>query len=82
MEVPYLTETIEEECASIISLLFASKAETVIVPMHDVLCFGEEARLNAPATISSQNWTFRFVERDLSMRKGAWLKDLTEEYNR
>lgn len=81
-DVPYVTETLEEECASIIALLFSSKANTVIVPMHDVLFMGEEARLNAPSTVSNQNWTFRFTERDFGIRKAAWLKALTEEYNR
>ncbi len=81
-DVAYVTETVEEECASIIALLFASKADTVIVPMHDVLFLGEEARLNAPSTVSNQNWTFRFTERDFGIRKAAWLKALTEEYDR
>lgn len=81
-ETPYLTETIEEECKSVIELLMASKANVVIIPMHDVLCMGEEARLNAPATVSDKNWTFRFIEKDFSKRKAAWLKSLTEEYDR
>ena len=81
-DVAYVTETVEEECASIIALLFASNADTVIVPMHDVLFLGEEARLNAPSTVSNQNWTFRFTERDFGIRKAAWLKSLTEEYDR
>ena len=82
LDVPYLTETVEDECRSIIELLFASKADRVIVPMHDVLCFGEEARLNAPSTVSNQNWTFRFVTGDFGRRKAAWLKELAERYNR
>ena len=81
-ETPYLTETIEEECKSVIELLMSSKANVVIIPMHDVLCMGEEARLNAPATVSDKNWTFRFIEKDFSRRKAAWLKSLTEEYDR
>ena len=81
-DVPYLTETIEDECESIVRLLMASKADTVIVPMHDILCLGEEARLNAPSTVSGRNWTFRFTEKDLKMRKAAWLKEMVEEYCR
>jgi 4-alpha-glucanotransferase len=50
--------------------------------MHDVLCLGEEARLNAPSTVSGNNWTFRFVGSDFGKRKAAWLKTLTEEYQR
>ena len=81
-DTPYRVESIEVECASIIELLFSTKADTVIVPMQDVLAFGEEARLNAPSTVSQQNWTFRFVEKDFGRRRAAWLKALTEAYNR
>ena len=81
-DTPYRVENIEVECASIIELLFSTKADTVIVPMQDVLAFGEEARLNAPSTVSQQNWTFRFVEKDFGRRRAAWLKALTEAYNR
>lgn len=82
MDTPYVTETIEDECHSVIELLFASKADTVIIPMHDVCCFDDTARLNAPSTVSMQNWTFRFLEQDFGLRKAAWLKALTEQYNR
>ncbi len=81
-EVAYLTETIEEECQSIIELLASLKADTMIIPMQDVLCMGSEARLNAPSTVSNRNWTFRFVEKDFKRRKAAWLKTLTETYDR
>lgn len=81
-DVPYIRESIEDECESIIRLLMSSKADTVILPMHDVLCLGEEARLNAPATVSEKNWTFRFTLKDLKNRKAAWLRSLTEEYKR
>ena len=82
MDVPFITENIETQCESIIGLLFASKANLVIVPMQDVLCMGDGARMNAPSTVSGKNWTFRFVESDLKNRKAAWLKNLTAEYNR
>ena len=81
-DIPYLVETVEEECASIIELLFSTKANTVILPMQDVLSMGEEARLNAPSTVSQQNWTFRFVEKDFGRRRAAWLKTLVERYER
>ena len=82
MDVPYLVETVEEECKTVVRLLIASKADTVIIPMHDILCFGEEARLNAPSTVSSSNWTFRFLEKDFGCLKAACLKDLMKEYDR
>lgn len=81
-DVAYIDETVEDECASVIELLLSSKADTVVVPMHDVLCLGDEARLNAPSTVSERNWTFRFTEKDFKRRKAAWLKELTERYGR
>ena len=82
LDVPYLTESIEDECETVVRLLMASKANTVIVPMHDILCFGQEARLNAPATVSSQNWTFRFLDSDFKRLKAKRLMEMTKEYNR
>ena len=82
LDVPYITETIEDECESIIRLLICSKADTVIVPMHDILCFGDDARLNSPSTVSGQNWTFRFKEEDLRKRKATFLSEACKEYQR
>ncbi|MBQ4269807.1 MAG: 4-alpha-glucanotransferase [Clostridia bacterium] len=82
MDVPYITETLDGECESAVELLFASAADLIIVPMHDVLCYGDEARLNAPSTVSGSNWTFRFTEKDLKRRKAAWLNTLSTRYKR
>ena len=81
-DVPYLTETIIEECESVIRLLMSSKANTVIIPMHDILCLDNSARMNAPSTVSGNNWTFRFTEKDFKKRKAAWLASMAEEYQR
>ena len=81
-DVAYVTETIEDECQTIVELLMSLPASIVIVPMHDILCFGAEARLNEPSTVSGQNWTFRFTEKDFKRKKAAWLKQLIETYKR
>ncbi len=81
-DVAYVTECIDEECKTVVELLFASKADRVIIPMQDVCCMGTEARLNAPSTLSQKNWSFRFLQKDFGRRKAAWLKMLTETYNR
>ena len=81
-DVPYITETLDDECQSAVELIFASNADIAIVPMHDVLCLDNQARLNAPSTLSDKNWTFRFTLKDFKRRKAAWLKELTEKYRR
>ena len=81
-DVPYILESVDDEVQSIIELLISSKANTVILPMQDVLSMDSDARLNAPSTVSGNNWTFRFTETDFKRRKAAWLKGLTEKYDR
>ena len=81
-DVPYIVETIDDECQSVIELLFSTVANTVIVPMHDILSYGAEARINAPSTVTGGNWTFRYTEKDFRRRKAAWLKTLCEQYHR
>jgi len=55
-----------EACEKVLDLLYASKADTVIFPLQDALCMGEEARINAPSEVSPRNWSFRFKEEDFS----------------
>ncbi len=81
-DVPYIVETTDDECQSVIELLFSTVANTVIIPMHDVLSYGAEARINAPSTVTGGNWTFRYTEKDFRRRKAAWLKALCERYGR
>lgn len=81
-DVPYIVETMEDECQTVVELLFSTVANTVIIPMHDVLGYGAEARINAPSTVTGGNWTFRYTEKDFKRRKAAWLNGLCEQYNR
>ena len=80
-DVPYIVESVDDECQSVIELLFSTPANTVIIPMHDVLSLGAEARINAPSTVGV-NWTYRYTEKDLRRRKAAWLKGLCQRYRR
>ena len=43
-------------------LLLASVADTVILPMQDLLLFGEDTRINTPGRAEG-NWAFRFTQR-------------------
>ena len=39
--------------------LFRSKARLAIVPMQDLLALGEKSRMNTPALVSEENWSWR-----------------------
>lgn len=43
----------------LIRLLWGSVADTVIIPMQDLLGLGSEARMNTPSTIGGSNWEWR-----------------------
>lgn len=69
-------------CHSILRLLYASEADTVIFPLQDALMMGEEARLNMPGAVTSLNWTFRFLGSDFSEELCKLLKALAVESGR
>ncbi len=48
-------------CDAFINIVYASRANMVIVPMHDVLGFDSSFRINTPATTG--NWTVRYRKR-------------------
>jgi 4-alpha-glucanotransferase len=59
----------------------ASVADTVIIPLQDVLGLGSEARMNLPGRASG-NWRFRFSWDQLSPDIVRRLRDLVEIYDR
>lgn len=69
-------------CKTVIKLLFRSKAFLSIIPMQDLLFKGAEARINCPATISTDNWSFRFTKSDFDKKTAAKLKSLLKSCDR
>jgi 4-alpha-glucanotransferase len=64
-----------------IEALMASVADTVIVPLQDVIGLGSEARMNTPATAEG-NWKWRFTAAMLTSRHESRLKELAQLYDR
>lgn len=77
----YLKSDAREIHWDFIRALFASIADTVIIPMQDVLGLGNEARMNLPAT-DSGNWNWRSREEYFSQSIAERLSDLTRIYGR
>ncbi|MCB2231021.1 4-alpha-glucanotransferase [bacterium] len=67
--------------ADMIRLIMVSVAETVIVPMQDLLGLGAEARMNVPSTANG-NWTWRVVPEQLVAETLMWLADQTVRFGR
>jgi 4-alpha-glucanotransferase len=64
-----------------IRALEASVADTVLIPLQDVLGLGTEARMNQPATLSG-NWRWRYRAGALRAEIAQRLRELTELYER
>jgi 4-alpha-glucanotransferase len=64
-----------------IRLCMASVADTVIIPMQDILGLGESARMNRPAT-GEGNWQWRLTPQHISSSLIKKLRDITETYAR
>ena len=62
----------------LIRLAMGSIANTVLIPMQDVLGLGEEARMNVPSK-GEGNWAWRVTKAQLSARNAGWLRELAEE---
>jgi 4-alpha-glucanotransferase len=61
--------------------VFASVADTTIVPAQDLLGLGSEARMNLPATTSG-NWAWRLAPGALGGEQAARLRQFSELYER
>lgn len=65
----------------LIRLLMMSVANTVIIPMQDILSLGAEARMNFPSRLGG-NWEWRLKPKQISPSLIEALKELTEIYAR
>ncbi|MFH1171617.1 MAG: 4-alpha-glucanotransferase [bacterium] len=66
----------------LLSLLYASKSDTVILPLHDLLGLGENARLNRPGRVEKNNWTWRLPPHALTRKTALALSAMTRKSGR
>jgi 4-alpha-glucanotransferase len=71
----------EEIQWAMIGALMASVADTVLLPMQDVLGLGGEARMNLPGRMGG-NWKWRYEREQLRPEMARRLRALTELYGR
>jgi 4-alpha-glucanotransferase len=77
----YLNTDGQEMHWTFIRALEASVADTVLIPMQDVLGLGSEARMNRPATLGG-NWRWRYRPEALKPELARRLRELAELYDR
>ncbi|MBQ4228011.1 MAG: 4-alpha-glucanotransferase, partial [Clostridia bacterium] len=72
----------EKISQSMIEAALGSVADTVIVPMQDVLGLGSEARMNIPGTVGGRNWQWRMEMDALSHVNTDSLREMNEFFDR
>lgn len=77
----YLTAGADDLHWAAIRACLASVAETVIIPVQDVLGLGSDARMNIPGRASG-NWRWRMPAGALTTAHAARLRDLADLYGR
>ena len=77
----YLNLRGEEIQWAMIRALMASVADTVLIPMQDVLGLGSRARMNRPGRMEG-NWRWRYERGELRPELALRLRALTELYER
>lgn len=68
-------------CVNIIKCVLGSRADTVIIPIQDILVFGADTRMNRPG-IAENNWTFRITDEQLESINSEFYKRLNFLYGR
>lgn len=64
-----------------IRFAFSSIAKYAIFPIQDLFLMGSDARMNTPG-VPAANWSFRYLEEDLTKERQEWLLKTTQLYNR
>ena len=77
----YSGEDWNAACRSIIRTLLASHADTVILPIQDIMVFGRDTRMNTPGTDSS-NWAYRLTAKQMMSIDAKKLRRINELFGR
>ncbi|WP_051305660.1 4-alpha-glucanotransferase [Desulfogranum mediterraneum] len=64
-----------------IHLAYSSVANLAIIPMQDILGFGNDCRTNTPGTVAG-NWQWRCAARFITPALADWLQELTAFFAR
>jgi len=71
----------EKVCWTLIEVVYKTNANFVIVPLQDILCLNNEARMNYPGTVGG-NWLWRYKKGDITEEMQERLAILSQKYHR
>ncbi|WP_346354403.1 bifunctional glycogen debranching protein GlgX/4-alpha-glucanotransferase [Azotosporobacter soli] len=74
--------TAREVCWSLIEYAYAGNANTVIIPMQDLLRLESNTRMNTPGTVGGENWRWRCRDEYLTAHLQSQMAALAKAYQR
>ncbi len=77
----YLNYFGDDIVGELIRVAYASVADSVVIPMQDILMLGNEARMNFPGKLGG-NWAWRFTWAQVPYELQYYYKGLAELYER
>lgn len=81
-DVDYRDSTLKELTLTTIKLAYADFCNIAIIPMQDLLCLGDESRMNVPSRVDGKNWLYRFSSSDFSDELSQFIKENVKRYKR
>lgn len=80
--VDVLSQSAKQLTRASVEIAMASTANCCIIPMQDFLAKGEESRMNLPSTVSTKNWSYRVLKKELSAKLAEEIKTYILKYRR
>ncbi len=77
----YLNYYGDDIVGELIRVAYASVADSVVIPMQDILRLGNDARMNFPGKLGG-NWSWRFTWTQVPYELQFYYKELAELYER
>lgn len=74
-------DDVEGKCLSYIEEAYRSYADTVIIPVQDILCLDASSRMNTPGTTEG-NWEWKLRGEELSDELARKLQQFVKKYKR
>ena len=75
------TRTRKDDVKALLELNLASISSIAIQSRQDLLCQGNESRINTPGTVGN-NWQYRITKEDLSDEFSSYLYQMNKKYGR
>jgi malto-oligosyltrehalose synthase/4-alpha-glucanotransferase len=72
---------VDNVAETMIRLAYSTVADTLIIPVQDVLSLDEANRINTPST-TDNNWKWRMLPGELTDNHSLWLLQFVRRYNR